>query len=192
MGEDGSSKFDLLGDILGVDDTEEIERPERRRGVGEVLTGRAPQPEPDDEEGAPSKPPEARPIAKPRPLVPASPSTPARSPAATRRRDPRDGVPKQRTSSTVPVEITSRLEEARGRRWSINRVISSAVAQPEMPVERAEELIDRYEGSPRAVCSYRVPVAEIEALDGLADRWRMSRSQVLTVLLDVELERLGY
>lgn len=186
------SKLDKLGDILGIDDTEELPRPEPRRGVGEVLAGRVPAASSPD-----NGPQASSPVSPPlQPREPANrPKPELRAPGErVARRGPRQSadVPMHRTTSTVPVEVIARLDEARDRRWTVSRILSSAISQPPPPIDRVEEMLARYDGSPRAVCSYRLPVTAMETLDSLADDWRLSRSQVIGLLLELELERQGF
>lgn len=188
--EQPDSKLDRLGDILGVDDTDDLPRPEPRRGVGEVLARGVPsvatqQSEPGSR-GLQDSAAESESYRRDGRARRAEPDRPRRS-----RELASSKVPMHRTTSTVPIGLVERLEVARSQRWVVSRLLSSALDQTPPGVEVVEDLLDRYDRSPRAVCSYRLPVGQFEELDALADEWRVSRSQVVGVLLHLELARQG-
>ena len=119
------SKLDALGDILGVDDTEEIERPEEPLGIAKIL-GDASQTRDPSSGSRPDAVDQPAPAAA-RPEEPArSEKSPGGPPKPARRRDRTDRSGSaspakvlKRTSTTLPGELVPRLKAAHARRWGV-------------------------------------------------------------------------
>ena len=186
---DADDKLSALEAILGVDDTEELSRPPAKRSVGEILSGGA---ETDDEVSEPVQADDPGPsydevIQNKRRDAPVT--TPVR-PAATSR--PASRSPKVRTSSLLPVDFLGRFEAARERRWSLAGLVEAALERDTPSEREAEEVLEAHEGAPRTLRSFSLPGETMAALDGIGELWRMNRSQVLTVLLDLEFHKQGF
>jgi len=87
------------------------------------------------------------------------------------------------------VDFGERLENARAHRWSVSDLIVAALDNCVIGDDSADELLGGYSDSARAVRSYALTPADVGRVDALGDRWRMNRSQVLTVVLTAELDR---
>ncbi len=193
---DVPSKLDALGDLLGVqDDTRDIERPAPRRPVGEILRG-GPVPAVDQslldvvEADTPVPP------------VPATESTPTeprrRSPAA-RDRARAESVPTrsarreagQRTSANLPMPLVARLLAAKHRRWELSQLVTSALDNIIVEPAAADELLEQTWPTTRVQRAYQLAETDVGRLDELGERWRMNRSQVISVIVPLEMERLG-
>lgn len=188
---DQKSKLEALEGILGVDETDSLERPEPRRGIGDVLSSGAERAEsaaetrpPSSDAGAPR--PETPPTAPAKRVVKAAAS------ATPRRAATEDRLVVRRTSASLPVDLDIRFDAAKERRWAASDVIVSAIENQVVGDSAADDVLKTYDSLPRSVRSYRLTVGELEHLDDLGRRWRMNRSQVLTVLLHGELTRLGF
>lgn len=185
---DPKSKLDALEALLGVDDTEEVVRPAPRRSVGEILgepgspSSRAPQTIPEQSEAGPRE--AAAPPSSPRPVLERR--------VDRRRPERRQSEPKVRTSSLLPASYTERFERARERRWDFPRLVESALSRAPVAEVDAEAVLDRHEAEQRALRSFSLGESVMGVLDELGDRWRMNRSQVLTVLLEREFDELGF
>ena len=189
---DPQSKIDALEAILGVDETAEIERPEPRKGVGEILGRVAPVPadvEPEPFSSAATVPP-----------VPANRSAPTRTvredaapiPRRPAARQPIASSPKRKTSSLLPAEFSPRLDAAKARRWGFADLVTSALDHLSGGEAAADPVLSAYEDSVRTLRSYTLESAVLDRLDAVGEGWRMNRSQALTVLIANELDRLGF
>jgi len=182
---EADDKLKALEEILGVDDTEELNRPPAQRSVGEILSGLAPAESPQEM---------ATPTAAVEPLVERAVQRERASPAEPLSAHPpsiRPSIsrtPKVRTSSLLPVDFAERFETAKDRRWGFADLVSAALER-DLPSEAdAEQVLFRYEGAPRSLRSFSLGTETMSSLDAAGERWRMNRSQVLTVLLDREFE----
>ncbi len=189
---DPKAKLESLGEILGVDDSMPMERPDPRRGVGEILAGGGGDPNVD---GAPADAPAQPPVD----ALPASRSTPPtlhpikpaeRPPQAASRGD----APQRtlRSSATLPAELVERLDVAKARRWTFPALVESAIEQQMIDEREAERTLGEFDDSTRTLKSFTLPVRTVELLEQRGTAWRMSRSQVLTVVLARELIRLSF
>jgi hypothetical protein len=188
------TKLDALGELLGVeDDTGEQERPAARGpAVGDVLRG---SPTAKSVAGPQTSPPErvwppedAGYDAAGRSVRPRRPSKRVadgvESPAGTR-------PGRQRTSANLPVGLVDRLREAKGRRWELSDLVVSALDHVDLDPRAADAILAASWSGTRVQRAYQLTADDLARIDAHGDRWRMNRSQVLTVILPVELDRLG-
>lgn len=185
---DAQSKIDALEAILGVDDTAEVERPELRKGVGEILGGAA-----GSSVDAATEPPAAEPTAPPEPATPPRTVRQQITPAP-HKPAPRQAAssPKRKTSSLLPAEFSPRLDAAKARRWGFAELVASALDHLSGGEAAADPVLDDYKDSVRSLRSYTLDSAVLDRLDAVGEGWRMNRSQALTVLIANELDRLGF
>lgn len=189
------TKLDALGELLGVeDDTRELERPvARRRAVGEVLRGGA-SAETMTEASVPTA---AAPWRTGQGDVGTGGAP--RQPAAAQREGGEEGsgsrrrsrAGRQRTSANLPVVLVDRLLEAKRRRWELSDLVVLALDRVDVDSLGAEEILGESWHGTRVQRAYQLSAEDIDRVDALGERWRMNRSQVLTVILPGELERLG-
>lgn len=181
------TKLDALGELLGVeDDTREHERPAARGpAVGEVLRGSPPA----TTVAAPPTPSAER-IRPPDETAHdgAGRADPPRQPKRAGRKA-RPG--RQRTSANLPVGLDDRLLEAKGRRWELSDLVVSALDHVDLDPAAADVALTASWSGTRVQHAYQLTADDLARIDAHGERWRMNRSQVLTVILPVELDRLG-
>lgn len=186
------SKLDALGDVLGVtDDTRDIERPKPGRGLSAVL-GNKMVVDDDDDIPEPSAAITIPPAARSK--QPEPPAT-RRPPADPLRATPSTTGTTKRTSATVPVSLVRRLRDAKHKRWDLARLVGDALATSKterVTMTEAEAFLEESAGEPRAVESFRMPIEDLDTLDKIGNDWRMNRSQVLSAVLDRQLETIGF
>jgi hypothetical protein len=189
MSDTPPDKLSALGELLGVqDDTTEYERPaERRPAVGEVLRGGVAARAGDQ----PAPPWTTR--ASERPNLDAPP---VRPPTGRQRRggeDPeaRPKSNRQRSSANLPIALVERLAHAKTHRWELSDLVVSALDHADLDPKRADDILtDSWTGI-RVQRAYQASSQDLTRIDDMGQRWRMNRSQVLTVILPAELDRLG-
>jgi hypothetical protein len=101
----------------------------------------------------------------------------------------RGGGVVRKTSLAIPVELVTRLKLAKTQaRWSFPDLLRDGVTRcNQLPVNEAEALLREYAGAVLVARATQVESSLVDALDELALRWRMSRSQVVSVVLAVAL-----
>jgi hypothetical protein len=196
------SKFDALGDLLGVqDDTAEIARPlQARRAVGDILRGGGSPASPTVPTNDPPPPAATEPSAETtsqqpgnRPMrTPLSTATETTTEPAAAADHAHRRIPGRRTSANLPVSLVERLAAAKRRRWELTQLVSSSLDHLDLrDVVDADAQLDQRWHETRVQRAYLLTAADAAQLDALAAAWRMNRSQVLTVILPLELGRLG-
>lgn len=159
--------FDELGDRLGVDDdTQEIERQSApRRAVGQILQ--------------PTRPPTASPVVSP---------VSSRTSRSSDRRERGE-----RSSANLPVALVAELSRYKQRhRWELSQLIRSALDNLGADaVVDPDGVLNAHWEAPRTARHYQLQHSELERLDAVGERWRMNRSQVISVLVVLEAQRLG-
>lgn len=113
---------------------------------------------------------------------------------AVERADRPLGTPRVSTSSTsatLPRQLNEAVDAARVRGMTSTKLLEAAVEQPSPTRDDAADVLRRYDGEPRTRRSYHVRTGTLAVLDLFSSVWRMNRSQVITVLTTLELERLG-
>mgnify|MGYP007028083131 CR=1 FL=1 len=187
-----NSKINALGDALKVtDDTRDIERPKQGRGVSDVLRDKTVV---DDDDPIADPPADLTPAPEVRSKQPKPPTT--RRPSADRvKATPSATGAAKKTSATIPVSVVKRLRDAKHKRWDLVRLVSAALAASNtgsVTMAEAEAFLEKSAGEPRGVESIRMPLEDLDTLDKLGDDWRMSRSQVLSAVLDSQLKTIGF
>ena len=192
---DVPSKLDALGDLLDVrDDSGDLERPEPTRPIGEILRrgrrrGDEESTETDRQVGpsSPEQTPIPTPSAEPHPAHDGAgaPLSGGRRPSLGLRRDGR------RSSANVPVTLSVRLAAAKKRRWELSQLLANAILNVDIDPAEADGLLEAIWGDTRVQRAYLLSAADLDRLDELGEQWRMNRSQVIAVIVPLELDRLG-
>lgn len=180
-------KFAALAEALDVDDdTQAIERPEPT--VRSALqAGRPVTATPPEAPDAPTKPSPATPPAVHRPQR-TSPERTAR--AAARSTDTKSTAPRMRSSVNIPVSVWERVRAAKDDRWELSEILARSLQRPAATAEMADRRHRSMRDELRVQRQYRVTEHARDLLDRLATEWRMSRSEVVAVLLDAELDTM--
>jgi hypothetical protein len=194
-------KLDALGELLGVsDDTREGERPTTGRGLSDVLGAKLIEDkspivaERRVDDGSPKEQPQTSTTSRElRPEL--ATHRPERKTPTTPRPAPTKAALRRRTSSTIPVDVVVRLRAAKHKRWDIARLLQDSVAlceAGELSENDAEMFLDQTMNDTKATESFQLAEDDLEAIDELGRRWRMNRSQIVSVLLDRQLTVLGF
>lgn len=182
---DSVDKFAALAEALDVgDDTDAIERlvPPRPTVRSALESGRTPSPSTSasDEIAADAVRPKRSHRTRTTPSVPASGNRPTSAEGS-----------RIRSSANLPVSVWERVSAAKDIRWELSEILACALQRPAATSESAERRHRSFRGELRVQRQYRATAEQRDLLDQLAGDWRMSRSEVVAVLLDAELDKMG-
>ena len=98
---------------------------------------------------------------------------------------------RRQTSATLPASLVDRLNAAKQHRWELSDLVVSALDHANIEAAAAEGLLGEFADDLRITKGYRLNESDLNRLDERGAAWRMNRSQVISVIVPAELDRLG-